>query len=134
MPYNSLIETRESTLDGEHDGVRGGSIPSFGNGGSIPPSPNSISPTHRTPMISPYNIVPGTQIVHNLTDVYELTDELEEMVYRVELNADNDGVYIRSSEKGIEEGSKNITEDMSIGNKELSICIAKRILELYGVN
>jgi len=82
----------------------------------------------------PYNLVPGTQIVHNLTDCYELTDELEEMVYRVELNADNGGVYIRSSEKGLEEGSKNITEDMSIGNKELSICVARRILELYGVN
>ena len=51
----------------------------------------------------PYNIVPGTQIVHNLTDVYELTDEAEEMVYRVELNADNGGIYIRSSEKGLEE-------------------------------
>jgi hypothetical protein len=82
----------------------------------------------------PYNIVPGTQITHSLTDVYELTDEAEEMVYRVELNADNGGIYIRSSEKRFEEGSKNITEDMSIGNKELSIVVAKRILELYGVN
>ena len=82
----------------------------------------------------PYNLVPGTQILHSLTDVYELTDEAEEMVYRVELNADNAGIYIRSSEKGLEEGSKNITEDMSIGNKLLSIVIAKRILELYGVN
>jgi hypothetical protein len=82
----------------------------------------------------PYNIVSGTQIVHSLTDVYEFTDEAEEMVYRVELNADNSGVYIRSSEKALEEGSKNITEDMSIGNKELSIVVAKRILELYGVN
>ena len=27
-------------MDGEHDGVRDGSIPSFGNGGSIPPSPH----------------------------------------------------------------------------------------------
>jgi hypothetical protein len=83
-------------------------------------------------IFQPYNIVPGTQILHSLTDVYELTDEAEGMTYRVELQADNDGVYIKSSEKGIEEGSKNITEDMSIGNKQLSICIAKRILELYG--
>ena len=82
----------------------------------------------------PDNLVPGTQILHSSTDVYELTDEAEGMIYRVELDADNDGVYIRSGERGIEEGSKNITEDMSIGNKELSICIAKRILELYGVN
>lgn len=29
----------ESTLVGEHDGVRDGSIPSFGNGGSNPPFP-----------------------------------------------------------------------------------------------
>ena len=84
-------------------------------------------------MISPYNLVPGTEILHSSTDVYELTDEAEGMVYRVELDADNDGVYIRSSERGIEEGSKNITEDMSIGNKQLSIVVAKRILELYGV-
>ena len=82
----------------------------------------------------PYNIVPGTQILHSLTDVYELTDEAEEMVYRVELNADNGGVYLKSNQKNLEEGSKNITEDMSINNKELSIIIAKRILELYGVN
>jgi hypothetical protein len=82
----------------------------------------------------PYNIVPGTDILHSLTDVYELTDEAEGMVYRVELNADNAGVYIKSGERGIEEGSKNITEDMSIGNKQLAIVIAKRILELYNVS
>lgn len=29
----------ESTLVGEHDGVRDGSIPSLGNGGSNPPFP-----------------------------------------------------------------------------------------------
>ena len=83
-------------------------------------------------MISPYKVVPGTDILHSTTDCYELCDEAEGMTYRVELQADNGGVYIKSSEKGIEEGSKNITEDMSIGNKQLSICIAKRILELYG--
>ena len=82
----------------------------------------------------PYTIVPGTQVLHSLTDVYELTDEAEGMTYRVELQCDNAGIYIRSSEKGLEEGSKNITEDMSIGNKELSIVIAKRILELYNQN
>jgi hypothetical protein len=82
----------------------------------------------------PYNLVPGTEILHSTTDCYEYTDEAEGMTYRVELQADNGGVYIKSGERGLEEGSKNITEDMSIGNKELSICIAKRILELYGVN
>jgi hypothetical protein len=80
----------------------------------------------------PYNLVPGTQILHWTTDCYEL--EAEGMTHRVELQADNGGVYIKSSEKRLEEGSKNITEDMSIGNKELSIVVAKRILELYGVN
>ena len=82
----------------------------------------------------PYNIGPGTQILHSTTDCYEYTDEAEGMTYRVELQADNGGVYIKSGERGLEEGSKNITEDMSIGNKELSIVVAKRILELYGVN
>ena len=82
----------------------------------------------------PYNIVPGTQVLHSLTDCYELCDEAEGMTYRVELQADNGGIYIRSSEKGHEEGSKNITEDMSIGNKELSIVVAKRILEIYNQN
>ena len=85
-------------------------------------------------MISPYKVVPGTDIIHSITDVYELCDEAEGITYRVELQADNGGVYIKSSEKGHEEGSKNITEDMSIANKDLAIVVARRILELYGVN
>jgi hypothetical protein len=82
----------------------------------------------------PYNLIPGTEILHSTTDCYEYTDEAEGMIYRVELDADNDGVYIRSGERGIEEGSKNITEDMSIGNKQLAIVVAKRILEIYNQN
>ena len=81
----------------------------------------------------PYKIVPGTEILHSITDVYTLCDEEEGMTYRVELQADNGGVYIKSGEKGHDEGSKNITEDMSIGNKQLAIVVARRILELYGV-
>jgi hypothetical protein len=81
----------------------------------------------------PYTCVAGTEIIHSTTDVYELCDESEGMTYRVELQADYGGVYIKSGEKGHEEGSKNITEDMSIGNKQLAIVVAKRILELYGV-
>lgn len=81
-----------------------------------------------------YNIVPGTQITHSTTDVYEFYDDVEALTQRVELQADNGGVYIRSSEKGVEENSRNITEDMSISNKQLAICIAKRILEIYGAN
>ncbi len=80
----------------------------------------------------PYTIVPGTEILHSLTDVYELTDEEEEISYRVELQADNGGVYIKSSKKGLKEGSKNITEDMSISNKQLAIVVAEKILEIYG--
>ena len=80
-----------------------------------------------------YNNIIGTDILHSITDVYELCDEAEGMTYRVELQADNGGVYMKSSEKGHDEGSKNITEDMSIGNKELAIVVARRILELYGV-
>ena len=82
----------------------------------------------------PYTIVPGTDILHSTTDCYELCDEAEGMTYRVELQCDNGGVYIKSGEKGHEEGSKNITEDMSIGNKQLAIVVARRILELYSVN
>jgi hypothetical protein len=82
----------------------------------------------------PYNLVPETEILHSTTDCYEYTDEAEGMIYRVELDADNDGVYIKSGERGLEKGSKNITEDMSIGNKQLSIVIAKRILEIYNQN
>jgi hypothetical protein len=77
-----------------------------------------------------YTIVPGTQITHSTTDVYELYDEPEELTQRVELQADNGGIYLRYTEKG---NSRNISEDMSIANKELAVVIAKRILELYGV-
>lgn len=84
-------------------------------------------------MISPYNVVPGTDILHSITDVYELCDEAEGMTYRVELQADNGGVNMKYTEKEIDEKSKLFTEDMSIGNKELAIVVAKRILELYGV-
>jgi hypothetical protein len=84
--------------------------------------------------MTPYNLIPGTEILHSTTDCYEYTDEAEGMIYRVELQADNGGVYIKSGERGLAEGSKNITEDMSISNKQLAIVVAKRILELYGVN
>jgi len=82
----------------------------------------------------PYNLVPGTQILHSLTDCYELTDEAEEVTHTVKLQADNDGVYLEATEKRHDSEHKGVTEYMSIGNKELSICIAKRILELYSVN
>jgi len=85
-------------------------------------------------MISPYNLVPGTEILHSTTDVYELCDEAEGHTLTVKLNADNGGVYLESTGKQHDSEHRGITEYMTIGNKELSICIAKRILELYNVS
>ena len=82
----------------------------------------------------PYTCVPGTEILHSTTDVYELYDEEEGLTHKVELQADNGGVYMEYSEKKTGEKSKLFTECMSIANKELSIVVARRILELYGVN
>lgn len=77
-----------------------------------------------------YTIVPGTQITHSTTDVYEFYDESEALTQRVELQCDNGGVYLKYTEKG---ESRNNTEIISITNKELAICIAKRILKIYEV-
>jgi hypothetical protein len=85
-------------------------------------------------MISPYNVVPGTDIVHSITDVYELYDEAEGCTLTVKLQADNDGVYLESTEKRHDSEHKGITECMSIGNKDLAVVVAKRILELYQAN
>ena len=85
-------------------------------------------------MISPYNVVPGTDIVHSITDVYELCDEAEGMTHTVKLQADNSGVCFESIGKQHDSEHRGITEYMSIGNKDLAICVARRILELYGVN
>jgi hypothetical protein len=74
-----------------------------------------------------YNIVPGTQITHSTTDVYEFYDKSEELTQRAELQCDNGGIYLKYT-------SRNITEIVSITNKQLAICVAKRILELYGAN
>ena len=85
-------------------------------------------------MISPYNVVPGTDIVHSITDVYELCDEAEGHTLTVKLNADNGGVYLEATGKQHDSEHRGITEYMTIGNKELAIVVAKRILELYSVN
>jgi len=84
-------------------------------------------------IFQPYKIVPGTEILHSITDVYELCDEAEGMTHTVKLQADNGGVYLEATEKRHESEHKGITEYMSIANKELAIVVAKRILELYGV-
>ena len=82
----------------------------------------------------PYNLVPGTEILHSTTDVYEICDEEEGMTHTVKLQADNGGVYLEATEKRNDSEHKGVTEYMSIANKELSIVVARRILELYGVN
>jgi len=84
-------------------------------------------------IFQPYKIVPGTEILHSITDVYELCDEAEGMTHTVKLQADNGGVYLEATEKRHESEHKGISEYMSIANKELAIVVAKRILELYGV-
>ena len=85
-------------------------------------------------MISPYNIVPGTDIIHSITDCYELSDEAEGHTLTVKLQADNGGVYLESTEKQHDSEHRGITEYMSISNKDLAVVVAKRILELYSVN
>lgn len=79
----------------------------------------------------PYKVVPGTQIVHSTTDVYELCDEAEGVTHTVKLQADNAGVYLEATEKRHDSEHKGVTECLSIGSKELAIVVAHRILELY---
>ena len=85
-------------------------------------------------MISPYTVVPGTDIVHSTIDTYELCDEAEGHTLTVKLQADNGGVYLESTGKQHDSDHRGITEYMSISNKDLAIVVAKRILELYQVN
>jgi hypothetical protein len=85
-------------------------------------------------MISPYTVVPGTDIVHSTTDCYELYDEAEGHTLTVKLQADNGGVYLESTKKIYDSEHRGITEYMSINNKDLAIVVAKRILEIYQVN
>ena len=82
----------------------------------------------------PYNVVPGTEIIHSITDVYEFSDEVEGCTHTVKLQVDNGGVYLESTGKQHDSQHRGITEYMSIANKELAIVVARRILELYGVN
>ena len=79
----------------------------------------------------PYKLVPGTQIIHSTTDVYELSEEPYGVSHIVKLQADNAGVYLESSKSEHEGNTKRITECLSIESKELAIVVAHRILELY---
>ena len=88
---------------------------------------------YNKPMISPYTIVPGTDIIHSTIDSYELYDEAEGHTVTVKLQADNLGVYMEYIEKKPDEKSKLFTECIHINNKDLAIVVAKRILEIYQV-
>ena len=74
---------------------------------------------------SAYTLIPGTQVLRSKIDVFELHDEYENKTHRVELTVDNDGVFITSCEKAVR-------EDISIGQKDLAIAVARAILEAYG--
>ena len=71
-----------------------------------------------------YKLIPNTQVVRSTIDVFELHDEYEDKTHRVELVADNDGVFITSCEKAVR-------ETISIAHKDLAIAVANAILEAY---
>jgi hypothetical protein len=74
-----------------------------------------------------YTLIPNTQVLHSKIDVFEMTDpDDEDIIHRVELVADNGGVFITSCEK-------NVREVISIAQKDLAIAVAKSILEAYNV-
>jgi hypothetical protein len=74
-----------------------------------------------------YTLIPNTQVLHSKIDVFEMTDpDDEDIIHRVELVADNGGVFITSCERGVR-------EVISIAHKDLAIAVAKSILESYNV-
>ena len=74
-----------------------------------------------------YTKLPGCDVIRSKIDVFELTDEAENQTHRVELTVDNDGVFITSCDGGAR-------EDISIAHKDVSIAVARAILEAYGVS
>lgn len=74
-----------------------------------------------------YSILPNTDILRSKIDVLTMPDPNDEDVsfFRVEITADNDGVFLTSCSGGAR-------EDVSIPTKELSIAVARCILEAYG--
>jgi hypothetical protein len=74
-----------------------------------------------------YTLIPNTQVLHSKIDVFEMTDpDDEDIIHRVEITTDNDGVFITSCERGVR-------EVISIAQKDLAIAVAKSILESYNV-
>ena len=74
-----------------------------------------------------YTKLPGTDVLRSKIDVFTMSDSDNENVFhRVELTADNDGVFITSCSGGAR-------EDLSIAHKDLAIALARGILEAYNV-
>ena len=74
-----------------------------------------------------YTHIPNTDVVRSKIDVFTWTNPADEdETERVELTVDNDGIFVTSCSGGAR-------EDMSIGQKDLAIAVARAILEAYGV-
>ena len=74
-----------------------------------------------------YTKLPGTDVLRSKIDVFTMSDPDDENIFhRVELTADNSGVFITSCSGGAR-------EDLSIEQKDLAIALAKGILEAYSI-
>ena len=74
-----------------------------------------------------YTHIPNTDVVRSKIDVLTWTNPADENeTERVELTVDNGGIFVTSCSGGAR-------EDMSIGQKDLAIAVARAILEAYGV-
>ena len=77
-------------------------------------------------MTNSYTLIPNTQVLRSKIDVLEVSDpDDEDIIHRVEITADNGGVFITSCEK-------SVREVISIAHKDLAIATAFCILEAYG--
>jgi hypothetical protein len=75
-----------------------------------------------------YTHIPNTDVVRSKIDVLTWTNPADENeTERVELTVDNGGIFVTSCSGGAR-------EDMSIGQKDLAIAVARAILEAYGVD
>jgi hypothetical protein len=73
-----------------------------------------------------YTLIPNTDVLRSKIDVFTWTNPADENeTERVELTADNGGIFITSCSGGAR-------EDMSIAQKDLAIAVARGILEAYG--
>ena len=73
-----------------------------------------------------YTRIPNTSVLRSKIDVFQMSDPNDEnKTLRVELTVDNAGVFITSASDGVR-------EDVSIGEKDLAIALARAILEAYG--